>query len=57
LVVRLLNVEGLLDPQGERTSHTPGDVATQVPEATCHRAPCPTGAPVDTLAHLEGRML
>jgi hypothetical protein len=55
--VRLHHAEGLLDPQAEHTPHTLGDMAAQGPEATSHGARCLSGALVDALARLEGRLL
>jgi hypothetical protein len=40
-----------LDPQAERISHAPGNMVSQGPEATCHRAPCFPGALVNALWH------
>jgi hypothetical protein len=51
------HTESLLDPQAERTSHTPSDMAAQGPEATRHGAPYLASTLVDALAHLEGRLL
>jgi hypothetical protein len=45
--VRLHHAEGLLDPQAECTSHTPGNMTAQGPEATRHGAPCLPGTLVD----------
>jgi hypothetical protein len=55
--VRLHHAEGLLDPQVEGASHTPGNMAAQGLVATRHGAPCLAGTLVDALAHLEGRLL
>jgi hypothetical protein len=55
--MRLHYAEGLSDPQAERTSHTPGDMAAQGPEATRHRTPCLPGTLVDAQARLEGCLL
>jgi hypothetical protein len=52
--VRRHHAEGLMDPQAERISHTPGDVTAQGVEAARHGAPGLQFAPLHTLARLEG---
>jgi hypothetical protein len=55
--VRHHHADGLLDPQAERVSHTPGDMAAQGAEVARHGAPSLHFALLHTLARLEGRGL
>jgi hypothetical protein len=55
--VRLHHAEGLLEPQAECASHTPGNMAAQGPEANLHRAPCFPCTLVDAMGRLEGCLL
>jgi hypothetical protein len=55
--VRLHHAKGLLDPEAECTSHTPGDMAAQGTKAAHHGAPGLPVALLHALTRLEGRIL
>jgi hypothetical protein len=54
--VRLHHAEGLLDPQAEHTSHTPGNMTAQGTEAARHGALGLHVALLHALTRLEGHI-